>query len=204
MFQANCSPVTWTTGRFARGGNVADPRGPQRDGETDQQNRFDHGHGDLRILRRVRRDARVVRHRIPRFPETDQAVDEESSPAHEQDEHEDVDPARSGCRFVRREPRRAAASRAIQSCSRSLLPGAPTIHSRGRCPRCASRACGDRERSRRTRPAPATMTSSTRMPSLVPSNHRGLLRPEADRAGEDVRTAADHHRRRHREDDEPL
>ncbi len=52
----------------------------------------------------------------------------------------------------------------------SASSGAPTIRCRARCPRCASRACGDRGRSPRTRPAPpAVMASITRTPSLVPS-----------------------------------
>ena len=67
--------------RFVVRGHVVDPRGPQRDRESDQENRFDHGHADLEIGRPVRRDPLVVRHRIPRLPETDEAVEEEPSPA---------------------------------------------------------------------------------------------------------------------------
>ena len=74
-------------------GDAIDPRGPQRDCESDQQNRFDHGHADLGIGRIFRRHSFVVRHRIPRFPETNDGVEDEPSPSHEQDEHEDMNPA---------------------------------------------------------------------------------------------------------------
>ena len=79
--------------RFVGRRHAIDPRGPQRDRESEQQNRLDHRHADLEIARRVRLDAGVVRHWMPRSPETDQAVGEEPSPPHEQDEHEYVNPA---------------------------------------------------------------------------------------------------------------
>ena len=66
--------------RFAFRGHPIDPRGPERDRESEQENRFDHRHADLEIARRVRLDPRVVRYWLPRSPEADQAVGEE--PAH--------------------------------------------------------------------------------------------------------------------------
>ena len=82
--------------RVLRRRHVVDPRGPERDRESEQEHRLDQGHADFEIGRRVRLDPRVVRHRLPRSPEADQAVGEERSPPDEQDEHEHVDPADHG------------------------------------------------------------------------------------------------------------
>jgi hypothetical protein len=72
---------------------VVDPRGPEGNRESDQQNRFDHRDADFEVARRVRLDSGVVRHGMPRAAETNKTVGEEPSPPDEQDEHEHVRPA---------------------------------------------------------------------------------------------------------------
>ena len=79
--------------RLASWRNVIDPRGPHRDRESEQENRFDDSDADLDVGRPVRLDARIVRHRMSRAPEADQNVGDEPSPTDEQDEHEHVNPA---------------------------------------------------------------------------------------------------------------
>ena len=67
--------------RFVLRRQAIDPRGPQRDRESDQENGFDDGHADLEIRRSVRRDPLVVRHRVPRLPEPHDGVEEERLPS---------------------------------------------------------------------------------------------------------------------------
>jgi hypothetical protein len=45
--------------RLALRGYAIDPRGPERNGESEQQNQFHHEHADLEVARRVRLDAGV-------------------------------------------------------------------------------------------------------------------------------------------------
>src|SRR5688500_5709090 len=73
--------------------HAIDPRGPERNRESEQKNRFDQDDPDFGKRRRLRLHSRVIRHRMARSPEAEQAVNKEGSPPNEQDTHEYVNPA---------------------------------------------------------------------------------------------------------------